>query len=235
VLVASDRYRAGQLARSRFDSTVLLLDDGFQHLQLSRDVDLLIVSPEDLEERMLPAGALREPLASAQVADALLVPAPGDAVARVGAALGVSPVFTVTTTYDDVRLMGSGETVDQSAHRRVMAVAAIARPGRFVNALRDLGWDVVSQLTFRDHHWFSERDLARVEQLARTSGAGLVITTEKDAARLRDVPPMPPWAVLPIRVSIEPDAAFTTWLSGRLAASRVAADGALRGDSRGRR
>jgi len=114
-------------------------------------------------------------------------------------------------------------------------VAAIARPGRFINALHDLGWDVVSQLTFRDHHWFSERDLARVEQLARTSGAGLVITTEKDAARLRDVPAMPPWAVLPIRVSIEPDAAFTTWLSGRLAASRVAADGALRGDSRGRR
>jgi tetraacyldisaccharide 4'-kinase len=235
VLVASDRHRAGQLARSRFDSTVLLLDDGFQHLQLARDVDLLIVSPEDLEERMLPAGTLREPLASAQVADALLVPASGDAVARVGAALGVSPVFTVTTTYDEVRLIGSGETVDRSAPRRVMAVAAIARPARFVNALRDRGWDVVSQLTFRDHHWFSERDLARVAEMARTSGAELVITTEKDAARLRDVPATPVWAVLPMHVSIEPGAAFTTWLTGRLVASRAAAGDAPTGDGQGRR
>ena len=219
VLVASDRYRAGRLARNRFDSTVLLLDDGFQHLQLARDVDLLIVASEDLEERMLPAGALREPLASARTADALLVPAAGDASARVAAALGVAPVFTVATTYDAVRLIGSGEAVDQSAHRRVMAVAAIARPGRFVTALRDRGWDVVAQLTFRDHHWFSERDLARVARLAQASGAGIVITTEKDAARLRDVPATPPWAVLPMRVSIEPDAAFSAWLAGRLAAA----------------
>jgi tetraacyldisaccharide 4'-kinase len=235
VLVAGDRYLAGRLARSRFDSTVLLLDDGFQHLQLARDVDLLIVSPGDLDERMLPAGALREPLPSARAADALLVPAPGDHARRIAEALGVEPVFTVTTTYERPRLIGSGERIDGTADRRVMAVAGIARPGRFVTALGTLGWEVVVQRTFRDHHWFSERDLARVAQVAQSSGASLVITTEKDAARLRNVPASPAWAVLPMRVSIEPEAAFSAWLAGRLASSHSTRGGALASDGVKRR
>ena len=87
VLVGSDRFLSGQFAEREFGVTVHILDDGFQHLRLERDVDLLLVSEDDLHDRVLPAGWLREPLASAARADAVLVTAGYAAAAeRVGRA-----------------------------------------------------------------------------------------------------------------------------------------------------
>ena len=103
VVVCARRYRAGQVACSRFDPSVLLLDDGFQHLELKRDVELLIVSPADLDEQVLPAGALREDLSAARCADAVLVPGPVDEMERVGAALGLARAFRVEAAFDAVR------------------------------------------------------------------------------------------------------------------------------------
>ncbi len=91
VLVAASRYAAGRLAEERFDCTVSLLDDGFQHVRLERDVDLLLVSAADLDDRVLPAGRLREPLSAARAAHALVVPA-DEAAARFEG-LGVAVVF----------------------------------------------------------------------------------------------------------------------------------------------
>src|SRR5207237_8142600 len=90
VLVAADRYRAGQFAEQRFGATMHLLDDGFQHLALARDVDLLLVDQSDLADRPLPAGCLREPLAAASAADGLLTNATDAAAHRLGRELGVS-------------------------------------------------------------------------------------------------------------------------------------------------
>jgi tetraacyldisaccharide 4'-kinase len=74
VLVCPDRYLAGVLAERRFGASVVLLDDGFQHLELARDIDLLLVRPEDVRDELLPAGRLREPLGAARAADAIIVP-----------------------------------------------------------------------------------------------------------------------------------------------------------------
>ena len=94
VCVAEDRYLAGVLAERALGATVHVLDDGFQHLELARDVDLLVTSEEDLTDQPLPAGRLREPLAAARLADAVLVTATYDQAAeRVGRALGVPVVF----------------------------------------------------------------------------------------------------------------------------------------------
>jgi tetraacyldisaccharide 4'-kinase len=100
-----------------------------------------------------------------------------------------------------------------------VAVAGVARPERFFAALRELGWDVARELVFRDHHWFTARDLDAVRRAAAETDADVVMTTEKDAVRL------PPhegirWAVLPLEVSIEPADRFDAWLAGRLAAAR---------------
>ena len=99
VLVSVDRYLAGRIAERRFGSTVMLLDDGFQHLQLARDVDLLLVSPLDLTERILPLGALREPVAAARAAHALLVPGTPDEARRTSEQLGVRNAFVVSMRY----------------------------------------------------------------------------------------------------------------------------------------
>jgi len=244
VVVCARRQRAGELAVSRFGSTVLLLDDGFQHLELSRDVDLLIVSPGDLHEQVLPAGSLREPLEAGRMADAVLVPATLDEVPRVAAAIGVARVFAVEAHYEPVRVVADDSRVATSlaqgmpdpgsrvpspllrqgsggqAEPRVVAVAGIARPQRFFDALPRLRWDVAEQFVFPDHHWFDDRDVARVETAARAQGATAVITTEKDATRLSEVSRTMPWLYVPLRVTVRPEDQFAAWIVGQLQVAR---------------
>ena len=218
VLVSTDRYLAGRLAETRLGCTVHLLDDGFQHLQLTRDTDLLIVAPTDLDERVLPAGPLREPADAGRRADAIVVPGSAEEATAVGAALAVETVFTMTRRFGDLR------PLDEAGHlkvaptkaaptQKVVAVAGIARPERFFAAVRDQGWTVVREMTFPDHHWYTRRDLEAIEAARERGSADLVITTEKDAVR---VGAQRRWAALPLEVDIEPSPAFAEWLMGRL-------------------
>lgn len=214
VLVSSDRYLAGCLAERRFGATVTVLDDGFQHLQLERTIDLLLASPDDLDEKVLPSGRLREPLTAARAADAVLVHGPPDEAQGVAARLGVGAAFTVATTYGDIERLWPVRKdrpyveqdrpyveqdrpyverdrpygkVDIPSSGRVVAVAGIARPQRFFAALRVRGYDVANELTFRDHHWFTADDVTRATATARACHADLVVTTMKDAMRLESL------------------------------------------------
>lgn len=214
ILVSPDRYLAGTIAERRFGCTVLLLDDGFQHVQLERTVDLLLVSTADLGERVLPSGRLRENLDAARVADALLVPGSTEDVARVSSALGVAPGFRIETHFGDLRPLCDDEvTPSRGNGAKVVAVAGIARPERFFRALRQQGWNVVSEMAFSDHHWYTPKDLASINDVAQGVGARTVVTTEKDAVRIGETAW---WAVLPMHVTIEPVEQFTTWLRARL-------------------
>ena len=204
VLVGADRYLAGVLAGRHFAATVSILDDGFQHVQLERDVDLLLVSVDDLNDRVVPAGHLREPLAAAQLADAVLMSATDEDGVAVGKALEHPAMFRVRTTYDAGRINS----------QRVVAFAGIARPERFFNALRSLGYEVARELTFPDHHWYRAGDIARIQAAARDANAPLVVTTEKDAVRC-DLE----CAVLPMTVEVEPAAEFEAWLMSKLRSS----------------
>ena len=237
VLVSSDRYLAGRLAERRFGCTVHLLDDGFQHVQLARDVDLLVMSDADLTERLLPWGRLRESLETASAADAVLVSDRPDVAKSIGERLGITPTFHVAPRYESLRFLGR-EVGFPERDPRVVAVAVIARPERFFAALRaegakhdgDRHWEVAREITFRDHHWFSRRDLATIQRAAADAGADLVVTTEKDAMRLEGVraalgvggaPGGTPWAFLPYQVDVEPALAFATWIDERLRAART--------------
>jgi tetraacyldisaccharide 4'-kinase len=119
------------------------------------------------------------------------------------------PVFRVSSQYQQLR------TIDGSAvvGARVVAVAGIARPTRFFDALRAQGHDVVRELSFPDHHWYTTSDLEQIDAAARANGADLVVTTEKDAVRL---PQGTAWAVLPMTAVIEPADRFASWLGDRL-------------------
>ena len=228
VFVSPDRYLSGRLAECRLGCTVHLLDDGFQHVQLGRDVELVVIHRSHLDERLLPFGSLREPISAARVADALLVSGSDTDVEAVTSQLGIEHVFTVAAKYDALRAIGGGGGEAFEAHdRRVVAVAGIARPERFFAALRDLGWDVVRELVFRDHHWYTARDVAAIRRVAKDTDVDLVITTEKDAVRLQSLVAQAPspdetvaWAVLPLELVVEPPDRFNAWLAARLAAAR---------------
>ena len=209
VLVCADRHLAGRLAEKRFDATVMLLDDGFQHLALGRNVDVLVMPASDLDDAVLPSGRLREPLDAASSADCVLVPGSREDVSRVAATFDRMPVFRVTNHF------GSLQRLDASTPSgpRVVAVAGIARPERFFTTLREQGFELVRELRFPDHHWFSADDLDRIRTIANDASADLVVTTEKDAVR---VAPQPGWAVLPMTAVIEPAEQFSSWLRERL-------------------
>ena len=219
VMVGDDRFLAGVLAERRFGRTVHLLDDGFQHLQVERDVDLLVISEDDLSDRPLPGGGLREPLTAAAVADAALVSAGyATAVDRVARTVGIRTAFQVTRVLGAPRtIAATPESVVVPPQSRVFAVAAIARPERFFSDVAAAGWDLVGSLSFRDHHRFTRSDVKRIGAAARAAAAAIVLTTQKDGVRLEpcDLGDLP-IAAVPLIVGIEPADAFRRWLLGRI-------------------
>jgi tetraacyldisaccharide 4'-kinase len=224
VLVGADRYLSGRLAEARLGATVHLLDDGFQHFELERDVDLLLVSEEDLTDALLPAGRLREPISAASLADAALVLAGyASAADRIGRAFGVPTVFRVTRALGAPRMVaGARDSVVLPSGTRVFAAAGIARPERFFGDLISVGWELAGSMTFADHHRFTRRDVARIAAAAKASSAAIVLTTEKDAVRLAvcDLGDLPV-ASVPLEVGLEPADAFRDWLIERLHTARM--------------
>lgn len=235
VLVAAERYLAGSLAESQLGATVHILDDGFQHVQLGRDINLLVVHESDLSERLLPAGRLREPLSAASAADAVLVtttagaaPVPADAQARALAAIGdrlsARTLFAVQRSRGAVRMISSGTVIEPATVGPVFAVTGIARPERVFADLTAAGWRLAGQLSFRDHHRFRQSDIARIGAAARDAQAHVVVTTVKDAVRFEvlDCSSLA-LAVAPITCTVEPASGFRAWLLDRLARARARA------------
>ena len=215
VLVGTDRYLSGCFAEETLGVTVHLLDDGFQHLALARDVDLLVSDEHDLVDRVIPAGQLREPLPAASRASALLTTATGDGLERLARALAVPRGFAVRRTIGTPRALRPGDRFTVPTGAAVFAVAGVARPQRFFDDLAAAGWNVAGRLDFRDHHRFDRRDMQRILESARQAGAAAVVTTEKDAVRMEAVAPADvPIAAVPLTATIEPD--FEAWLLARL-------------------
>ena len=216
VMVCPDRYLAGRLAERRFACDVHVLDDGFQHLQLGRDVDLLLAGDEDIDRpRVLPAGRLREPLDAARQADALLWTGPAGDPGSAASRLRVPVYFEVRRAAGELYPAFAGGPPPPGA--RVVGLAAIARPRPFLDGLRTSGFDVVSEVIWPDHHLYSRRDVEHVRRAVAATGAAAVITTEKDLVRLVPLGPLPfPLAWQRLEVRIEPAGAFEAWLVERL-------------------
>ena len=229
VLVAADRYEAGCLAERDFGCTVHVLDDGFQHLRLARDLDVLLVGERDLRDHVLPAGRLREPLAAAWEADLWLTPdldparlagAPSLAGARraLGADAPLPASFGVAFNVGAPRLVAPFGQAALVAPGRAVAVAGIARPERFFASARAAGWTIEREIIFADHHWFTTGDWREVRAAAEAAGAGTVLTTEKDAVRLERLVAAEPAGMqtcyLPIDLVL--GEALVTWLRTRL-------------------
>jgi tetraacyldisaccharide 4'-kinase len=213
VLVSSNRYLAGRLAEHHLHATVHVLDDGFQHLQLDRDVDILIVKGEDLDPqaRTLPGGRLREPSDVVVAADAIL--AVDDRVSMAG---DWPVVFRVRRDVRPPRTEAGALSPCP-----ILAFAGIAGPDRFFEDLRLAGWPIVRTMSFRDHYRYSHRDLATLVSMARESGAEVVVTTEKDYVRLLPLRPFVlPIAWLPLTMEPDPKPAFRDWLSAQLRVAR---------------
>jgi len=218
VLASSNRYLAGCLAERQLGATVHLLDDGFQHLELDRDIDLVIVAGEDLDEgaRTLPGGRLREPPDTLLAADAIL--ALDDRVLT----LGPKPRHAPFEMFRLRRSIGVPVGTNGSLEgEKSIAVAGIAGPQQFFDDLRAAGHQLADTIAFPDHHRYTRRDVDRLFSSARRAGAARILTTEKDYMRLLPFRPFAvPVAWIPLTVEPDPLPEFRAWLSDALDAAR---------------
>ena len=213
VLVCDQRAIAARLAERALGATVLVLDDGFQHRQVARDVDIVAVAAADLDGRRIPFGTLRESPASLRRAHAIVVDGSESPAAL--DALGAA-IFKMTRTLGAPRPIDPGGDVPP-AGAKIVAVAGIAHPDRFKTLLAQRGWDVARLLPYRDHHHFTARDLANVSQAVRDTGAWGVLTTEKDGVRLLPLRPLPvSIAYVPLDIRLDGPQPFDDWLVGKV-------------------
>jgi len=170
VVVGEDRYEAGRFAEKLLGPQLHLLDDGFQHRQLKRDFDIVLVTPEDARDRLLPAGRLRESLRGLRRADAVVLTG--------GASAEAYPLEQKM-----VWRLRRG-IVAQNIPARPVVFCGIARPQNFILQLRTAGVEPAAEAFFRDHHAYSEKDIRDLLQLRQRSEGGGFVTTEKDAVNL---------------------------------------------------
>lgn len=189
--VGKDRYAEGRRIEQQQDIDIFLLDDGFQHLPLARDADILMLdgSHKLKNQWLLPSGALREPISACRRADILVVTRKFE---RPDIEAGDAHCYSIF--YAETRLLGfrrygsHAEIQDLSeiGHGPFFAFCGIGNPQAFFNDLSRWHVPVAGESIFRDHHRYTPADLTRLEKAARTAGAIAFVTTEKDAENLGD-------------------------------------------------
>ncbi len=212
ILVGKCRYLAGQVALERFKVDVLLLDDGFQHRQLARDVDILTIPathPFGSPEKLLPAGTLREPPSALKRADLILlthadIPDISTPIKKLVKSLAPNalilesihqPIHCYPLGVDGQRnLLNENrlprtDTYDikELKGKRVLAVCGIGNPNAFVVTLMRCAVASVELLEFPDHHVYTEIDKQHIHTAFQETGADLIVTTQKDEQKLAGV------------------------------------------------
>jgi tetraacyldisaccharide 4'-kinase len=191
VVIGPDRYEAGLLAASTFYPDVFLLDDGFQHLRLHRDLNILLLdySHPFGNGWTLPAGLLREPRSALARADMCIFtrcpegPLSPRALPGTVSCNARHQLSTARSFSEDIPLHFS------SLHNRsLVAFAGIAEPQFFFEGLRAQGLNLAATISFPDHAVYSEYQIAEITRALQVSGADSAITTEKDGVKLKQLP-----------------------------------------------
>jgi tetraacyldisaccharide 4'-kinase len=230
LLVGKDRYRAGKEAISRFGASVLVLDDGFQHLALKRDLDLLLIDSTRPfgNGYCIPRGLLREPVSQIKRASAFVLTRwagdshlDGQRSVFEAHAPG-RPVFRCRHVPETLLVAGQEKPIDLATLKgqRLFAFSGIARNESFRETVSGLGGKIVGFLEFSDHHRYARRDIESIWKRATDHMVDSIITTEKDLVNMdTDMPSTPQLLVLGINISFGDDTeAFTSYLKTKMMA-----------------
>jgi tetraacyldisaccharide 4'-kinase len=211
VVVGRNRYRAGKRLLERFKLDAILLDDGFQHLRLHRDINLLVIDgtlpfgfPES-EGRLLPRGMLRESLYGIRRASAVLVSRMEQCdqwsgiLRRVRSYHPQVPVFGLFFKPTGLIELASGKVREITPFKgtSILAFSGIGHPASFRFFLEQLEAKIVAEVAFEDHHSYTAEEIKKLIRTAQASGAEVLMTTEKDGVKVRAFlsPDDPVWAL----------------------------------------
>ncbi|MDE0469730.1 MAG: tetraacyldisaccharide 4'-kinase [Candidatus Poribacteria bacterium] len=202
IIAGKCRYLAGQVALERFNVDVLILDDGFQHRQLARDIDILTVPathPFGNPRGLLPIGTLREPTSALRRADLILLThadAPNVSLEAKEAVKQLAPnALILESVHQPIHLYPlASENSERNINvhidikelkgKRLLAVCGIGNPDTFVATLMRCLPENVELLAFPDHHVYTEADRRQIHAAFQASGADLIVTTQKDEEKL---------------------------------------------------
>jgi tetraacyldisaccharide 4'-kinase len=231
VIADADRVAAGEWAKRKFDITTFILDDGFQHRKVRRDVDIVCIDATDPfgGGKMLPAGGLREPLANLKRADVVVITRAdlGDKISNLRSQIsdlndeaalfeGKNQIEKVIALNNFTSTHEGGvqhqDTKDEHSNKPAFAFCGIGNPESFFEQLRRSGFRVTGSETFRDHHIYTLSDIANIEKRAHQNGAEMLLTTAKDAVKLSDLKFEMPCFVVEIKTVIDDVAAFAAKL-----------------------
>lgn len=224
VIVGRRRSQTGRMALERFHPDVLLLDDGFQHVQLARACDIVLIDATNPfgGGYLLPAGLLREPLTHLRRAHVFVITRSNEVADLTPIREQLrkfnpdAPIFMGSLVCDGFRRAETGGAIpcEDLCGARVLSVSGLGNPASFQRLLETLGLHVAATLTFPDHHWYTPADIEVICQTFRTQQLEAVITTEKDEAKLllHAQQLNVPLYTVPITMRVQPEREFTTFL-----------------------
>ncbi len=189
VVVGADRVKAALFCVKNFAARVIILDDGFQHIRLCRDLNILLVDAGAGfgNMRLLPRGPLREPIDGIKRADLVMVKGgpPGERESGIIRRYGkpVLGFFYKPVGIIDI-IKKSVLSPEEFRGKKILAVAGIARPEGFLKTLKGVGVDIVATVFHPDHYTYKPGDIDDMKKTLETTGADAVITTEKDGVKL---------------------------------------------------
>ena len=194
VIVGKDRVKSGKYAIDKYSAQYLILDDGFQYRKLSKDINIVMLDAQNPfgNEKLIPAGKLREPLANIKMADILVLNNVEQAkdkkqlIDRLRKYNSIAPI--IETKYAVKKICDLKEErfiqIDQIKGKKIIGFCGIGNPEGFKATLRNLGVEILDFVVFPDHYVYREKDVQRIGQRVSDKNADFVLTTEKDKIRL---------------------------------------------------
>ncbi len=214
VVIGKRRYLAARLAETTFKPDVIILDDGFQHWQLFRDLDILVIDARSPfgNGHTLPAGPLRESIRSIKRADIAILTHIGVAdnfrlseiEKKIKSFAPHISILHASNLVDSIRYLTSEKIIEHSLDGKPLcAVSSIGTPKSFEDTLIEAGLTLKCTIRYPDHHPYTQRDINDIISVAKVVGASEIITTEKDAVRWPGLADGIPVSVLDIRLKVE--------------------------------
>jgi tetraacyldisaccharide 4'-kinase len=193
VIVDEKRVRGAQKA-IELGAEIILLDDGFQNRYLHRDLNLVVMTAEEIikDDWLLPAGNGRELMSSLKRADVLVITRCKDIQdfeqTKRTIRSKLKAIVGMQIKLKSLKLTSSNEmiAIGSLAGKKVLAFSGIGNPKSFENILTQADLIVAKHIVFADHHWYKESDINYIAQMKKQLKADFIMTTEKDAARLRE-------------------------------------------------
>lgn len=200
VVADANRVAAGNWAREKFGITAFVLDDGFQHRKIKRDLDIVLLDATNPfgNGKLLPMGNLREPLEHLNRADAIVITRANlvadldNLKSQISKITPNCPIFVSenkVANLVELKEFHAEKTKNkgQKTKSKALAFCGLGNPSNFFEQLRREHFDLISTETFPDHHFYTPKDITKIEKKAKENDAKVLLTTAKDAVKLKDL------------------------------------------------